>query len=38
MNVLTRGPAFIFKDKSLLGVSILEVYSSIDPDETEYCG
>ena len=36
MDILKRGPAFTFKDKSMPGVSVLEVYSNLDPNKTEY--
>ena len=36
MDILKRGPSFTFKDKSMPGVSILEVYSNLNLEETEY--
>jgi hypothetical protein len=36
MNILKRGPSFTFKDKSMPGVSILEVYSNLNPEAMEY--
>ena len=38
MNIVKRGPAFTFRDKSMPGVSVLEIYSNLDPNKTEYFG
>ena len=34
--ILKRGPAFTFKDKSMPGVTVLEVYSNLNPIKMEY--